>query len=127
MKRVKRKAQRDPVISLINIVFLILIFFMVAGSLAAPPDPSIRFVQTENLDCCVPPDAIAIDRTGRFIADGVPVANVLDLLPADASETAPVRLLPDRELPAATLLERVGELRAKGAARIIILTEDKTS
>ena len=50
MKRRRQKAPRDPVISLINIVFLILIFFMVAGSLSSPPDPSIRFVQTEDLD-----------------------------------------------------------------------------
>ena len=57
MKRVKRKRERDPVISLINIVFLILIFFMVAGTLSAPTEPSLRFVQAEAPDCCVPPDA----------------------------------------------------------------------
>ena len=66
MKRSKLQTRRDPVISLINIVFLILIFFMIAGTLASPPDPSVRFVQTQDLECCVPPDAVSIDKTGQL-------------------------------------------------------------
>ena len=74
MKRSKLQTRRDPVISLINIVFLILIFFMIAGTLASPPDPSVRFVQTQDLECCVPPDAVSIDKTGQLRRGGTPVS-----------------------------------------------------
>ncbi|MBL4877412.1 biopolymer transporter ExbD [uncultured Hyphomonas sp.] len=125
MKRRRQKAPRDPVISLINIVFLILIFFMVAGSLSSPPDPSIRFVQTEDLDCCVAPDAVAIDAAGELRRSGIPI-DLKSLLNSRNSDTTPLRLLPDRDLPAAQLLELVKELRANGQTDIIIVTEDTT-
>ncbi|HBR39356.1 MAG TPA: biopolymer transporter ExbD, partial [Sulfitobacter pontiacus] len=37
----KSKPQREPTIALINIVFLMLVFFMVAGTLAQPLDPDL--------------------------------------------------------------------------------------
>ena len=125
MKRRRLKAPRDPVISLINIVFLILIFFMVAGSLSSPPDPSIRFVQTEDLDCCVSPDAVAIDPFGQLRRGGIPIDRK-SLLNSQHLRVTPLRLLPDRDLPAAQLLELVKELLANGQADIIIVTEDTT-
>ena len=87
MKRCKLQTRRDPVISLINIVFLILIFFMIAGTLASPPDPSVRFVQTQDLECCVPPDAVSIDKTGQLRRGGAPVSleSLLDSPAADTS------------------------------------------
>jgi biopolymer transport protein ExbD len=125
MKRSKQKTRRDPVISLINIVFLILIFFMIAGSLASPPDPSVRFVQTQDLECCVSPDAVSIDKTGQLRRGGVPITleSLLDNLAADTSS---LPLLPDRELPAVQLLGLVKDLRASGRTNITIVTEDTT-
>ena len=123
MKRRRQKPQRDPVISLINIVFLILIFFMVAGSLSSPPDPSIKFVQTQNLDCCVPPDAISVDEFGHFTQSGG-VITIDKLVAEHRDQTEPLRLLPDRELPAKRLLQRIKQLRTRGLTDIIIVTED---
>lgn len=40
MRAHRQKSEREPTIALINIVFLMLVFFMVAGTLAAPLDPS---------------------------------------------------------------------------------------
>ena len=42
----KSKPQREPTIALINIVFLMLVFFMVAGTLAQPLDPDLKLVET---------------------------------------------------------------------------------
>ena len=127
MRRLKQKSSRDPVISLINIVFLILIFFMVAGSLATPPDRSIRFVQTADLDCCVPPDAISVDSTGRLVAGGQVVADAAEILRRRGDDPSPVRILPDRELPATKLLELIAALRKAGATDVIIVTEDTSA
>lgn len=124
MKRPKRRTRRDPVVSLINIVFLILIFFMVAGTLARAPTDAISFVQTSGNDCCVPPDALAITREGALLKDGVPLQRLDAVVAAATHAGEPVRLLPDRGLPARILLSRVSELRAAGAGAIVILTED---
>ena len=91
MKRLRQKPQRDPVISLINIVFLILIFFMVAGSLSSPPDPSIKFVQTQNLECCVPPNAISVDEFGHFTQSGGVIT--IDKLVAEHRDQSSPRVL----------------------------------
>lgn len=126
MKRRRQKSQRDPVISLINIVFLILIFFMVAGSLSSPPDPGVKFIQTNNLECCVSPDAISVDEFGHFTRSGR-VITIEQLAAEHDGKTAAVRLLPDRELPAKRLLERVKQLRTRDLTNIIIITEDTSS
>ena len=123
MKRLRQKPQRDPVISLINIVFLILIFFMVAGSLSSPSDPSIKFVQTQNLECCVPPNAISVDEFGHFTQSGG-VITIDKLVAEHRDQSEPLRLLPDRELPAKRLLQRIKQLRVRGLTDIIIVTED---
>ena len=42
--------KRDPSIALINIVFLMLVFFLIAGTIAAPLDPELTLVETSPID-----------------------------------------------------------------------------
>ncbi|MEM1411967.1 MAG: biopolymer transporter ExbD [Pseudomonadota bacterium] len=109
-------------ISLINIVFLILIFFMVAGTLAQPPR-ELQFVQSTELECCTEPDALAISKDNRLSYRGAPIASVAAFLALRPVEQTPVRLLPDRELPANDLLRRISSLKAAGSTQIVVLTQ----
>ena len=111
------RSRREPTIALINIVFLMLIFFMAAATLASPLDADLRLVRTEDIE-------------GRVHAEGrrryrgaavVDAAAYVAALPEAARAT--LRLVPDAALPAADLL-RLGEaLRRAGAGRIVIVTE----
>ncbi|MEM1380714.1 MAG: biopolymer transporter ExbD [Pseudomonadota bacterium] len=122
MRRLNKRPKAEPVISLINIVFLILIFFMVAGTLSQPAG-DVQFVETEDLECCVDPDALAISADGELTFRGDPIASLDVFLASDAATLARIRLLPDQNLPATELLRIVGELKAAGAENIVVLTE----
>ena len=124
MRRARRRGTREPVIALINIIFLILIFFMVTGTLSRPPDGSLQFVQSSTVDCCVEPNAMAIASDGRLSFRGLEIASPERYLEALADPDEPARLLPDRNLPARDLLEIVKALKGAGAEKIVVLTEN---
>lgn len=50
--REKTKRKMESTISLINIVFLMLIFFLVAGQLAPPADKEVDLVETPMRKAC---------------------------------------------------------------------------
>ena len=119
----RQGARRDPTISLINIVFLILIFFMVSSTLSRPAGVDIEMVAVQGLDCCAGSDTLQIAVDGGLFVAGAPIAGAqayLDGLP----EGAPARIAPDRRLPARDLLMQVGELRGLGAERILIVVDN---
>jgi biopolymer transport protein ExbD len=118
------RSRREPTIALINIVFLMLIFFMAAATLAPPLEGDLRLVRTEDLEGRAPPDALVVHADGRLVYRGLPqpdAAAYVAALPEEARAT--LRLVPDAALPAADLL-RLGEaLRRAGAGRVVIVTE----
>lgn len=116
----------EPTIALINVVFLMLIFFLIAGTLAPPLDKDVTLVKASDLDGREPPDALVIraDGTMTWRGETVETANALSLLgeAEDEAGTA-IRLVPDRDLPAVKLVEIGDELRKAGAKRVFIVTE----
>ena len=123
-KLASRTAQREPTIALINIVFLMLVFFMVASTLAQPLDRSLDLVRTADLEGRAPPDALVIHPDGRLVyrgADQLDVAAYLEGLPKEQRDV--IRLVPDRALPASDLVALTRDLRAAGAQRVILVTE----
>ncbi|WP_147112499.1 biopolymer transporter ExbD [Tateyamaria sp. syn59] len=119
-----RRQTREPTIALINIVFLMLVFFMVAGTLAPPLERDLSLVRTDDLEGRAPPDALVIRADGEMLYRGtaqVDVAAYVEGLDPEAREE--VRIVPDRDLPAADLVTLGRELRRAGAGRVIIVTE----
>lgn len=118
------KPKREPTIALINIVFLMLVFFMVAGTLAQPLDPALKLVKTRDLDGTAPPDALVLHPDGRLAYRGAPVANAAAFLAGlDAEDRTTIRLVPDRDAPAAALVALGRDLRVAGAEKVLIVTE----
>lgn len=116
--------RREPTIALINVVFLMLVFFMVAGTIAPPLDGDLTLVRAEDLEGRAPPDALVIHPDGTLSFRGVPVSSVADharSLPEERRET--VRIVPDRDLPASDLVMVAAALREAGAQRILVVTE----
>ncbi|MFV0243839.1 MAG: ExbD/TolR family protein [Qingshengfaniella sp.] len=111
---------RENTIALINIVFLMLIFFLVAGQLAPPLDPDLTPAQSAQEDQAPPPDAAMLMADGRLRMAGQ------DVTPEDlvaARGMAPVRIVPDREVPATALLGVAGALHRAGAAEVVLVVE----
>ncbi|MCQ0091548.1 biopolymer transporter ExbD [Roseovarius sp. M141] len=124
MRRAREKSRREPTIALINIVFLMLVFFMVAGTLAQPLDRDLKLIRTADLEGRAPPDALVIDEDGILSYQGTQILSPAAFMLRQEDHAQPdVRLIPDRELSAQDLVRITRELRSAGAGRVLIITE----
>ena len=116
------RSRREPIIGLINVVFLMLIFFLIAGSIAPAPERGLALVRIADLTTQAPPDALVLSADGTLRhagAEGVDPAAYVATLPAPRV----ARILPDRDAPAAALVALADALHRAGADRVIILGE----
>ena len=116
------RRRREPTIALINIVFLMLIFFMVAGTLARPLPQNLNLVRTQGLEGRAPPDTLVIHADGRTAFRGEDITPEAYLARSGEAGLA-ARIVPDRALPADQLLAVADALHAAGAERVLIVTE----
>jgi biopolymer transport protein ExbD len=119
----RRRVEREPTIALINIVFLILIFFMVAGSLAQTPKAAFEFVSSSNLECCAPGDTLTVSSAGELAFNGAAYDDIGQLLSDHPELRRVTRLIPAKTLPAERLLEILKSLRESGVERLVLVTE----
>ncbi|WP_040104334.1 ExbD/TolR family protein [Phaeobacter gallaeciensis] len=122
--RPHKARQKEPTIALINIVFLMLIFFMIAGTLAVPLDKDVTLIEAKDLEGREPPDALVVHADcrltlrGKVLADAATYAAMLT-----EEERAEVRIVPDRDLPARDLVKLGNALRAAGAQNVLLVSE----
>ncbi|MEO0401721.1 MAG: biopolymer transporter ExbD [Pseudomonadota bacterium] len=118
------RSKREPTIALINIVFLMLVFFMVSGTLAPSLDPDMRLVDTRDMQGHAPADALVMHRDGRMSYRGATIADASAFWAQIAPEDRDVvRIVPDRDLPAVALVRLGRHLRDAGAGRVVIVTQ----
>lgn len=117
----RRKA--EPTITLINVVFLMLIFFLVAGQVAAPVDRDIQLIDAASVATRAPDDALAVRADGTSLWRGDPIAPEAFASARLAEGADVLRLVPARDLPAHDLLRIATALRRAGAAQVRLVTE----
>jgi biopolymer transport protein ExbD len=123
LARPKPSRERESTIALINIVFLMLIFFLIAGTVAPPLDGDVSLIATSEAEPAEPPDALVALADGSLHFRGKATTPEA-FMAARADEPEPkVKLAADRDLPAADLIEIVAALRAAGAANVRVVTE----
>ncbi len=114
------KRRRDSTIALINVVFLMLIFFLLTGTLAPPLDPDLELVNTADLEGREPPDALILHADGTLSYRGTPTDPEAHMR-GQGDEA--VRIVPDRNAPGPRLIEVTGALRRLGASSVFVVTE----
>ncbi|WP_350335390.1 ExbD/TolR family protein [Coralliovum pocilloporae] len=123
LPRKQKKQAAESTISLINIVFLMLIFFLVAGTLATPIDKALAPADTAELPM-TPSDplTIAIRADGSLFWRGAESTSeaVITILQAEGQKD--VKIIPDRELPVPLLVEQVKALKEAGVEQVRIIT-----
>lgn len=121
----REKAVPEATIPLINVVFLLLIFFLVAGTLSAPRDGAVELATAETFDpAALDPRAIYIDAAGGYRVGGKAsdAARALASVEDGTEPGAAVTVVPDRTLEARRMLSRLAELRGLTERPIRILT-----
>lgn len=112
----------ENVLPLINVVFLLLVFFMVAGALeradlygVEPPQAAVE-AEAEALE-----NVLLMATDGRLALDGAPVERA-DLADALAGrEGAPLKLKADAGAEALDVVALLEDLRAAGVERVTLL------
>lgn len=124
LPRQKERRPAENTITLINIVFLMLIFFLVAGTLAPPLDSTIAMIESQDAERAEPPDALSVaaDGTLRYRGQETTIEAYLAER-GEELEGQPFRLVVDRALPAVDLVTITGDLRAAGIESVTVVTE----
>lgn len=123
LARPRQSRKGESTIALINIVFLMLIFFLIAGTLAPPMDPGVSLIATDEAEAAEPPDALFVTAQGVLRARGVDTSVEAFMSGLSEKDAGAVKLAADRDLPADRLIDIIGELRAAGAASVSVVTE----
>lgn len=120
------------VVPLVNVVFLLLVFFMLVGQITSPEplevDPPVSEVGTEETPGTV---KILLTRDGRVAVDGV-VLSEADLtgriaaMLADRPATA-FQIKADADTDAMRLIRIMERLRSGGVESLTLLTEQALS
>lgn len=116
-----RNRSSDPTLTLINVVFLMLTFFLLAGTIAPRPQPKLRLLHLHGAPL-TPPDTLAILSDGSLIWQGKP-ATVAQYLAGQSAHPLTARLMPDADLPAVRLVEVAHQMRKGGAAEVRLVAE----
>lgn len=99
-----KRLKVDNSLFIVNIVLLLILFFLATGQLLNSPDFGVELSETEELDIeTLPSPLLIVDSSGSLSLDGEPVASEL-LGSALANETT-VHLLIPKTAPATQLLD----------------------
>ena len=121
------KKPKEPTIALINIVFLLLIFFLAASTIAPPLDQDVKLIDTRLLDSDPPPNALVIRADASLLFQGK-VITIEDFLTQQKSLQATnnslaIRLVPDKQLKAKALVRITNLLKQGGAQSVKLVTQ----
>lgn len=113
----------DSLLPLINLVFLLLMFFIVAGKLAETPLPELPAEQAEQYRQAPSADLV-VHAGGRWLANNQPVtaATLGRLLPPPDTQQ-PLRVAAAGEISMADLEALLQQLEQQGYQQIMLLTE----
>jgi len=131
-QRVPSRGPEENLIPLINIVFLILIFFLVASTLRSfdPAGLDLSKAQAE-LSADQGPNVLIVYRDGRLAMTGEEIApDALATRLADFAEAEPdlpLLVAPDRALPAERLVEIANTAKRAGVERIKLIVRKPAS
>lgn len=119
----------DVSLSLVNVVLLLVFFFVISGQMGTPSDSRVQLSSTRVLPLgLVPSPVLVITPDGDYALDGQPVAS--DLLAsalAALPDHAVLHVLIDREEPAESLLSLLDQAElAVIDVRLVTIHERET-
>ena len=126
LARPQKRPQSEGTITLINVVFLMLIFFLIAGTLTPPQDNDITMISAETGEPVQPPDTLSARANGQLYFRGrfISVETFLTgLRQTNLGGPLMVRIVADKELPALKLIDLVSKLRGLGVSSVHVITE----
>ncbi|MEM6481996.1 MAG: biopolymer transporter ExbD [Pseudomonadota bacterium] len=112
------KPRKEAIVPMINVVFLLLIFFLMTSQLSQPEPfevtPPVSSVEGEPESEPV----LYVNAEGRFAFESLEGEQAIEALASQSSETDVIQLRADAELAAGALAKILRDLSAAGLARV---------
>jgi biopolymer transport protein ExbD len=122
---VPRRPRAESIVPMINVVFLLLIFFLMTSRLAQP-DPFEVTPPEADLDAPLEAEAtLYVDKTGTLSFDGQTGDAAMARLAEVSAKDAILQLRADAELEATVAAGLLGDLSAAGFARVELVVSPK--
>lgn len=123
-KHRRKQDGEDHILPLINIVFLLLSFFLIAGKIEMrSPVPVSEPTSISETDDNTRLPTVQIDKDGQFLIDGEPVDPAAqDRLHAALSTEEALRVHADAAASASAVLDVLQHLRAAGWESVTLVT-----
>jgi biopolymer transport protein ExbD len=123
-----RTSRTDPMISFVNVVFLMVIFVALAGTVISINQDDLALPRTTTLPYDrITPERVLVVVDGDLTTLGRPLdltePAALDRLLGPAKDRS-VEVFADRRMPAAEIVALIARLREAGASRIDLVTLD---
>lgn len=99
------RAQMDVSLAIVNLVLLLIFFFLISGRMDMPAGRAVDVAHTQDLPLDqLPKPVLVVPQDGEWQLDGIPVSPELLAVALDAwSPDLPLHLVLDRGAPAETL------------------------
>ena len=117
-----RRRRGESIVPMINVVFLLLVFFMMTAQLA-PPDPfEIDRPVAEGGAASGGPGAVLhVDSSGMLDFGGLRGAEAIAAIAARTRDAGPLTLRADARVPAARLAAILSQLAGAGVPRVALI------
>ncbi|MEO9460735.1 MAG: biopolymer transporter ExbD [Lentilitoribacter sp.] len=120
LERRHKQKQNENTIPLINVVFLMLVFFLIAGTIAPSADGEINPVISGLEQQSPPEEAISLRKDGTLFYRGIEL-DITAPLPATLVKADHLFIYPDQNSNAQVFAEKVARLKALSSKPISIL------
>lgn len=117
-----RRRPAEPIVPMINVVFLLLIFFLMSARIDPPAPFDVTLPDSASGAPAAPADTLYMDADGRLAFNAARGAAVAAALADRATPGAPLQIRADAGLEAAALARLLPDLAARGIADIAIRT-----
>ncbi|MGI9388543.1 MAG: ExbD/TolR family protein [Boseongicola sp.] len=115
-----RRSRQDDIVPMINVAFLLLVFFLMSAVIAPPAPVKITAPSTSESSSTAEGERIFIATDGRlFSEDGLEIQKLSDYAGRAVSITA------DASLPANSFVQIIEKLRFAGVTEIALVAHKK--
>lgn len=126
LHRTEKRNNADSTIALINIAFLLLVFFLVAGTIVPMQESNVIPPVTEAGRGDVPNDVVFMTTTGEIVYQNRAFtrAGIVEQLNSQfgLGHAKPVKIVADRGLSATELIDFVDALNSGGFPNVRVIT-----
>ncbi|MGX0878282.1 biopolymer transport protein ExbD [Roseovarius sp. MBR-154] len=118
----RRRRPSEAIVPMINVVFLLLIFFLMSAQITPPAPFDVTLPESASDNAARPADTLYMDAQGRLAFNAARGEAVYDAIAARAVPDTPLQIRADARLEAQALTRLLPELAARGIAEIELLT-----